>query len=631
MQLRAGPVALELDGPVVRHVRRGPVDVLEQLYVAVRDEAWNTIPPRLLARRVRRRDSAFRAWIHTEHSHPSIVVRCSARIDGAPDGTLTIDIRAVALRSFTYARIGLNLIHSDAAYAGRSFFARGPEGEQAGAFPSGIVPQPIVDGVERPLIRAFNSLDVFLDGARVSFTFGGDEFETEDQRNWADASFKTFSTPLDRPIPLRLDAGAELRQTVTIRTIPAGARQPRSTRKTDHVTIKLHRRESPPTPTIGLAAASHGSPITAAEGEILRAMAPGHVRVDLDPGEPSWTDRLDRASRDASRLAAPLEVAVVARDTLSSTIVTGALRNIDASVARVVVLPPPDGPEADYAARSHHRNVAEPLAAIAPLVSGTDRSFAELNRTGSELASFSGAAFPLCTAVHVADDETIVSNLAVLPRLVKRARDLCGGTVHVGPIGLSTRRGPYPRGPAGVGGSPPRLDPRQLSLLGAAWTVACFGQLAAAGVESATFFETTGSYGVMEREAGSEHHSVFPSIPCGVFPIYHVLADLGEFRQGRLIGVDVSDPRAVAALAIASGDRERIIGANLTSRPLTLTLSGLAHSIRIRRLNEGTWQVASVDPQRFRLRWRHRMDGEGAVRLAPYETVFFDSRTSGRG
>ena len=46
--------------------------------------------------------------------------------------------------------------------------------------------------------------------------FRGDVFETEDQRNWSDASFKTYSTPLDLPRPVVLEAGTRVSQTVTL-------------------------------------------------------------------------------------------------------------------------------------------------------------------------------------------------------------------------------------------------------------------------------------------------------------------------------------------------------------------------------------------------------------------------------
>ena len=34
--------------------------------------------------------------------------------------------------------------------------------------------------------------------------FNGETFEMEDQRNWTDASFKTYCTPLSLPYPIKI-------------------------------------------------------------------------------------------------------------------------------------------------------------------------------------------------------------------------------------------------------------------------------------------------------------------------------------------------------------------------------------------------------------------------------------------
>ena len=44
-------------------------------------------------------------------------------------------------------------------------------------------------------------------GVWADWRFEGDVFETEDQRNWTDASFKTFCTPLRLPFPVEVPAG----------------------------------------------------------------------------------------------------------------------------------------------------------------------------------------------------------------------------------------------------------------------------------------------------------------------------------------------------------------------------------------------------------------------------------------
>jgi D-apionolactonase len=53
-------------------------------------------------------------------------------------------------------------------------------------------------------------------GLRVTCRMEGDTFEMEDQRNWTDASFKTYCTPLAEPFPVLVEPGDRVDQQVTV-------------------------------------------------------------------------------------------------------------------------------------------------------------------------------------------------------------------------------------------------------------------------------------------------------------------------------------------------------------------------------------------------------------------------------
>ena len=53
-------------------------------------------------------------------------------------------------------------------------------------------------------------------GGEITIRFEGDLFEMEDQRNWTDASYKTYSTPLRLPYPAPISEGDRVWQRVTI-------------------------------------------------------------------------------------------------------------------------------------------------------------------------------------------------------------------------------------------------------------------------------------------------------------------------------------------------------------------------------------------------------------------------------
>lgn len=87
------------------------------------------------------------------------------------------------------------------------------------AFPAFIAPrQPFIE------IRAIRS--TIAPGVQAEVRFTGDVFEMENQRNWTDASFKTYATPLSRPYPVEVPAGTRIAQSVTLTLNGAPARVP---------------------------------------------------------------------------------------------------------------------------------------------------------------------------------------------------------------------------------------------------------------------------------------------------------------------------------------------------------------------------------------------------------------------
>jgi len=99
-----------------------------------------------------------------------------------------------------------------------------------------------------------------------------------------------------------------------------------------------------------------------------------------------------------------------------------------------------------------------------------------------------------------------------------------------------------------------QVDPRQMSLFGAGWTAGSVKYLCESGAASLTYYETSGWRGVIELESGAPLPERFRSLPGGVFPLYHVLADVGEFAGGEVIPSESSEPLRVEGLVLQPGD-----------------------------------------------------------------------------
>ena len=149
---------------------------------------------------------------------------------------------------------------------------------------------------------------------------------------------------------------------------------------------------------------------------------------------------------------------------------------------------------------------------------------------------------------------------------------------------------------------PPQVDARQMSLFGAAWTAISIKYLALSGLFSATYYETCGWRGVLERAAGSPLPELFQSQPGGVFPLYHVLADVGEFAGGNAWSVETSDALRADALALEKNGRYRLLVANLTAERQTVQVAWdkLGNAPRLMRLDEHSIERAVVDPEGYR-------------------------------
>ncbi|HYN69693.1 MAG TPA: hypothetical protein VEX41_05740, partial [Candidatus Eisenbacteria bacterium] len=71
-ELRAGPVSALLNGPDLRHIRVGGIELIQRVYMAVRDAPWNTIPATVTASRIEAGADRFSVAFHAEHRHEAI-------------------------------------------------------------------------------------------------------------------------------------------------------------------------------------------------------------------------------------------------------------------------------------------------------------------------------------------------------------------------------------------------------------------------------------------------------------------------------------------------------------------------------------------------------------------------------
>jgi D-apionolactonase len=626
--LKAGPLALTFqpDTGVLRHLRMGRFEVLRGIYGAVRDRNWGTVEPRLSVLQNETGPDRFSIVFKAECRAEGIAFDWTGTITGTPEGVISFAFEGEALAEFLRNRIGICVLHPIAECAGARCRVEHVDGRLSETtFPRFISPH-----------QPFKEMRVIAHevapGLRAEVRFEGEVFEMEDQRNWTDASFKTYGTPLELPFPVRVTEGERIRQVVTVKLL---GKMPRvsvaDTPSALPVELNIDESATQPLPPLGLCVASHGQPLTEREVERLRALKLSHLRVDLRLASPDWPANFEQAVTEARAIGASLQTALHLTDDAECELerFVSEARRVRPPLSLVHVFHVNEkGTSARWIEVAHrHLGTAFPSLTLA---AGADAYFAELNRHRGVGDTTALPCFSINPQVHAFDDLSLVETLAAQPATVESAWELFCRPVVISPVTLRPRFNPNATAaepPPAPGELPSQVDARQPTLFAAAWTLGSLARLTTAPhVHSLTCFETTGWRGVMENDGGSQVPEKFPSVPGGVFPLYHVFADFAGFT--RATPVRASDPLRVEAVLLTNefGQR-RLLVANLCDAPQEVSLHLEAREASSRQLTSDNVEHAMRDPEAFRAQPGERLalnNGWLAMRLTPHAVLCAD-------
>jgi hypothetical protein len=566
--LRAGPLAAGLEAGALRDVTWHGVLLLRAVSWLLRDESWGTPALDVTDVGVEEADGRFALSWTLSHDGPAGALEARARVEceaSAERGRLRLAVEAVPSRDVLTNRLGLVVLHPD-GLAGLPLLVGHADGtEEATAFPPRIIPdQPATDIVT--LAHADAS------GVGVHIRFEGGVWEMEDQRNWSDASFKTYVRPLRLPRPYEVPAGSVNRQAVTLEV--SGRPQAPVAAVTAHAgpalgsvpPLWMRLAESEAVPT--------GLPLPRlAHGLILR----------LDPEAPD-RERLEAARALAQRegLAIAVEALFPQRDPAAEAAsLLGALGQVEALLVAARrdlrtrpsgTLPPGEAPLAATLAAVRAAGFAGPLGAGSPAL------FTEFNRNPppqSDMAFF--ASSPL---VHAADDRSVMETTAVLAAILdSAAAQLPGVPLWPGPLALAPPCNPYGAGLATSDGRS-RLcmadrDPRHAALFGAAHLVAVLAAVSPRSAALAPLF-ASGPSGLADGGARP-------------LPLAFVHAEVARACGRPLWRAQVDGGRATLGWSEADGGRTALV-ASLSPEPLPLDVGLSAADQHRLRPASGGWE-----------------------------------------
>ncbi len=599
--LTAGPLTVELDAGNLRYIRYQGVEAIRAIAYVVRDRYWGTYAPTIADFEVTETEAGFTVGYTATCREGDSAYTYSVRIRGETDGTLHFEADGSASRDFLTNRTGFVVLHAIEGVAGRPVVVEDVDGGRTDTvFPDLIDPkQPIMD------IRALTH--EVIPGVQAECTMRGDAFEMEDQRNWTDASYKTYVRPLGLPHPYTLAAGETVSQSVSLRFIGSAAAVPAGAAASTPVSVALGATDGA-MPVFGMALEAPHAETARQLADRLAALSPGFLscHFDVRQGDPTAAMRAFRAV--AEQLSVPTaleavlsetetahdELAVIARSANAAGLVFETVAVTPAGdlgfVAPGTVFPDDSEFRALYGA-------ARTTFPDARIGGGTFVYFTELNRKPPPADALDFVTHGTSALVHAADDRSVTETLEALPAIFRSVRALYPGLAYrIAPAGIGSRTSPFGNEPTANPDAArvtmTRADPRQRGLLGAAWHLGYAARAAESGVDSVVLGAPVGEFGLI--------HTAMPySQPWfdeagGFYPAFHVMRALYAASGRPRIVTTTSHPGAVQAVAFDGKDGTEIWLANLTGTAQHVALSGIGSpTIRMARIDEHSFETCA--------------------------------------
>jgi hypothetical protein len=613
--LRAGQWEMIYENGFLRYIAAAGKEVVRMIYFALRDHNWDTIPGQIEDENLRMDEHGFHITYRCLHRQDDIHFLWACALSGDETGLIRFDINGEALSSFDKNRAGFCLLHP-ANVAGQPVEVRHVDGSVTrGHFPAAISPH-------QPFFNIESMRWTSRDGIKAEVIFGGDVFEMEDQRNWTDASYKTYCTPLERPFPVRLAAGDVVRQSFELRLLaaPINGDEPLVYR------LNAQDRLSLPLPALGVERASHGRPLGEGEQALIAGLALDHFRVETRLHDSRWRQDWATAKEEARLLNLPLEWVL-----FFGANPQGELADLLAELTRDA--PPPLSnililqQGAKSASVELIDAVIDSLRQRFPGVSigaGTDAYFTELNRYRPPSAKLDYLSYSINPQVHAFDNASLTETLEAQRYTVESARVFSGGaTIRISPVTLQPRFNPNATGPApepAPGVLPSQVDARQPSLYGAAWTLGSLKYLAEVGVAGVTYFETTGWRGLAQGDESPP--APFHARAGQVFPLYFIFRLLSDFKPARVMSMKSNRPLDFDGLFLAHEARRRLFLVNFTGDSPRVEVEGLPARGRQFALEAGIYhRLAELAVIPVSELFEDASWGDGAVVLPPFASL----------
>ncbi|CAN7347716.1 D-apionate lactonase [Mesorhizobium sp. LjNodule214] len=581
VRLSAGLLSADFVNGNLRTIRHDGTEVLRAIAYIVRDRDWGTYEPELTGLVIDQNEETFFVSYSASCVGPGgSRLGFRATIKGSASGELVFDVSALPESDFETNRCGFCILHPIAGLAGSPVTVEHTDGRIVGTkLPLLIDPwQPFKD------IRAITH--EVRPGVSAECRMEGDIFEMEDQRNWSDASYKTYVRPLALPWPYVLPAGQPNRQTISL-NITGEAKAPAAIAAGEPVRVALGEPGSA-LPDVGVIIYPDDVETALANLSMLSDLGPQQLIFHYDPTRGHGLDALRSFARLAFAYPAKttLECVVVGMGDLDAELsgVADMVLQAGLKLSAIAVSPSIDRQSTPPGSAWPECPPLEDVYAAARrafpdirLGGGMFSYFTELNRKRVPAGPLDFITHCTCPIVHAADDLSVMQSLEALPFITQSARAIFGAKPYrIGPSTIAMRQNPY-GGATKDNFDGQRIamanhDPRHAGQFTAAWTIGYAARVAPAGLEMLTLSGFAGPFGVLA--ASGE-----PVAEGSPRPIFQAIEGLCELAGLAHVAARTSDETKVLALAGRNASGETIVWlANLTADNVAVDTSALGRS-----------------------------------------------------
>ncbi len=498
--LSAGPwsAVLDPDGSVSR-VSWDGIEILRGLGVVVRTNTWLTVKPESTVT-IRETDRGVTVEVEATHRGPEVDFSWKGKITCDAEGEFRYSCDGVSTGVTSTNRIGLVALHS-LNWSGLACVLTHTDGStESTSYPELVSPhQPMKD------IAALSQ--ALSEDRTLTIAFEGDVFEMEDQRNWTDASYKTYSRPLELPFPYTIGDGEKIHQAVTLR-----------------VQDGVHRL-APPESGIGPSGVNHQGFLRSEGGavfpwpqlglgtdptstgllthDIVEELRPAHLRVDVvcEASGVRGGDVLHEVGDVGVALELAVHVGVSPAGALQQ--LAELVQGLELSAVMVYDTSSPSTTGAALDA------VVEALGPVllerTKLFVGTDDNFTELNR--HRVSPRERGAYGLCFApspqIHDSRERAMIDTAEAIPAIISTARHFSDSApIAVSPLAFTARRNIHAPGRVidRVGRDRDLVDERFGSMFSSLWLVSTLHPLITGRVERVTVAEIVGPRGILSTQ-----------------------------------------------------------------------------------------------------------------------------------